>query len=174
MIKAKYQKMYTEEFMKDMDFIILGDYYIGPFIDRKRAELAADNINNLYNQLPSKPRTKEVYEKVTESIFNLKEDFKNGKLFTKKFNQEWHQIKSEVQLGGLLSMNDDPTKNGIYRKVEKEIDWRDEVSDFVINNNIIYSCNGNKHIIALAEYTDEQFLEMCRVALRATGELNNG
>lgn len=65
-----------------------------------------------------KQPTEYEYIKVADSIFTLGESFNKGELFTKKFNQEWHQIKSEIQLGGLLSMNDDPEKNGIYRRVE--------------------------------------------------------
>ena len=59
------------------------------------------------------------YEKVTDSIFDLKRaEFERGELFTKKFNEELHVIKSEPQLGRLLDMNDDPKKNGIYRRIE--------------------------------------------------------
>ena len=49
--------------------------------------------------------------------------------------------------------------------------WQDEVSQYVIKEGITYSCNGAKHIKALSDYSDEQFLEMCRITLRAVGEL---
>lgn len=92
-----------------------------------------------------KPRTKVGYEKVTESIFDLKDDFESGILFTKKFNQEWHQIKTEEQLGNLLSMNDDPTKNGIYRKVERSVEWWEDAVEY------IRSLNGEANAI---DFTD--------------------
>ncbi|QIQ61320.1 hypothetical protein V039C_0042 [Vibrio phage V039C] len=82
-----------------------------------------------------KPRTKVEYEKVTDSIFDLKDEFESGLLFTKKFNQEWHQIKTEEQLGNLLSMNDDPTKNGIYRKVERPVEWWEDAVEYIRSLN---------------------------------------
>lgn len=81
-----------------------------------------EHIHSDAKPIPTEPTYR--YEKVTDSIFDLKEEFERGELFTKKFNQEWHMIKSEEQLGGLLSMNDDPEKNGIYRRIE--VTERDE------------------------------------------------
>lgn len=64
-----------------------------------------------------------------------------------------------------------------YRKVEKQIDWRKEVCNYVnslpdthgtkltlVNNNVL---KFKANILS-----EKEFLEMCRVALRATGELN--
>lgn len=167
MIKAKYQKMYTEEFMKDMDFVILGDYYIGPFIDRKRAEIAAININKVYNQLLPKPRTEIQYEHV--GFHKCHEA-----MFKHEIEEKLYRKYEDGYVEADLTYIANNWVSGLYREVEKEIDWRDEVSDFLTNNNIPYRCNGHQYIKTISDYTDEQFLEMCRVALRATGELNDG
>lgn len=82
------------------------------------------SLNKLKEQVSHKPVQARGFcpeqfecEKVTESIFDLKDEFDRGELFTKKFNEELHVIKSEAQLGRLLDMNDDPKKNGIYRRI---------------------------------------------------------
>lgn len=60
----------------------------------------------------------------------------------------------------------------LYRKVEKEIDWADVTSEWVQENQ---SVNIEFLTDAVMYYhgsvSKDKFLEMCRVALRATGEL---
>lgn len=124
-----------------------------------------------------KPRNKVEYEKVTESIFDLKDEFCAGLLFTKKFNQEWHQIKTEEQLGNLLSMNDDPTKNGIYRKVERPVEWWEDAAEFVKEN----SCNLHPKANHLddggfyveSKMTRDQWCDFARILLEQEDENKN-
>ena len=170
MIKAKYQKMYTEKHKQDMDFVIIGDYYIGPFIDMDVAQEAVSAINS-QQTLKSKPKppTKVVYEKVNLSINEIAksmiegEDFYNhdgSVCFDWKFNGF---RKNGIALTGLNGFD-------FYRKVEKEIDWRDEVES---NLDFIDFDKGCKSIYLRTwpPIKEQQFLEMCRVTLRATGEL---
>jgi hypothetical protein len=127
-------------------------------------------FDNIHSNIATVKRTRTEYEKVTESIFGLRDEFERGELYTKKFNQEWHQIKTEEQLGNLLSMNDDPTKNGIYRKVEREIDWRVDADSYFLKTKYLWINCTIEEAITRSDYCDE-FLELCRVALRANGEI---
>ncbi|AUR84700.1 hypothetical protein NVP1063O_033 [Vibrio phage 1.063.O._10N.261.45.C7] len=106
-----------------------------------------------------------------ESVFDLKDMFEKGEIYFKaigdredgSFGVVYDKIVDEQMLicryeeGRLLK--------------REEVKWQDEVSQYVLKEGITYSCNGAKHIRGLADYSDEQFLEMCRIALRATGEL---
>ncbi|CAL9954898.1 hypothetical protein VPHK63_0003 [Vibrio phage K63] len=72
-----------------------------------------------------KPRTRTEYEKVTESIFDLRDEFERGELYwwyesDCKDKSEFVEIRSEYDLSTYFA------KGNIYRKVEKEIDERQE------------------------------------------------
>jgi len=148
----------------------------GSVVETMATSFGLDFLLSKVKPIPPKPPVTVGYEKVTESIFDLKDEFERGVLFTKKFNQEWHKIKTEVQLGGLLSMNDDPTKNGIYRRIEKTVDWQNAVVECMkgqpedgatMNQDLVDELNA----AGWGYMTDNDFLEMCRVALHANGEL---
>lgn len=118
MIKARYQKMYTEKYKQDMDFVIIGDHYIGPFVDMDVAQKAVSAINK---QFAPKPRTRTEYEKVTESIFDLRDEFERGELYCKhEHARECTQITNTQTLAQALH------GGYCYRLVEKEIDERQE------------------------------------------------
>lgn len=74
--------------------------------------------------LDLKPRTRTEYEKVTESIFDLRDEFERGELYCKHEDaREYTQITNTQTLAQALH-------SGIcYRKVEKEIDERREFID---------------------------------------------
>lgn len=126
MTKARYQKMYTEEHKKDMGFVAVGDHYIGPFVDKNRAKMAASVVGAyLTPKLEEKPKPTK-FVKVEESIFDLKEEFESGELFTKKAWGEYALIEEDTHLASLYEMQShENSKIGIYRQVE--IDWRESV-----------------------------------------------
>lgn len=66
-----------------------------------------------------KPRTRTEYEKVTESIFDLRDEFERGELYFQQ-GGEYLPYKLEAEFAhGFMH-------DRIYRKVEKEIDERQE------------------------------------------------
>lgn len=156
MIKARYQKMYTEKYKQDMDFVLIGDYYLGPFVDMDVAQKAVSAINKQLSPQPNLSRTE--YEKVTESIFDLKGEFERGELYFNFGDGEWFTYKDEASLA--IGFKED----NVHRKIEVEIDWRDEVSDHFVEYEI--SDGSGEYRI-----DSDDFLAVCRKVLRATGEL---
>lgn len=109
-------------------------------------------------------RTRTEYEKVTESIFDLREEFERGELYCKhEFAREYTQIINTQTLAQALH------GGFCFRKVEKEIDWRDESHRYLANKT------GFHWSTPIAEVINDEsdcFLELCRVALRANGEID--
>ncbi|CAM0042741.1 hypothetical protein VPHK392_0014 [Vibrio phage K392] len=68
------------------------------------------------------------FVKVEESIFDLKEEFENGELYSSDCEGCYNQILGEKSLHWAGS------QGKIYRQVE--IDWRDEVVSFLDDENI--------------------------------------
>lgn len=113
--------------------------------------------------IPPKPQVRVEYEKVTGSIFDLKDEFENGELYEPD-NGEYEKITLESDLVELYGFG------LIYRLVERSSDWRDDVSDFIDKcKNESGSFGASRH--GSKSISDDDFLEMCRVALRANGEL---
>lgn len=113
---------------------------------------------------PIPPRSEPEYEYIRvedDSIFDLKVEFENGELY-------WEQIRGSGNMPLVASearLIEEFTENNLYRRVEKpKPDWRDEVDNF---------CRelGCFDVSPRKLFIDESFLAMCRVALRATGEL---
>ena len=71
-----------------------------------------------------KPRTKTVYEEVTEDIFDLKSDFEDGKLYYLPNKPDNYKVIDTIHILCQCASWSTPK---IFRKVEKEIDWRKEV-----------------------------------------------
>lgn len=106
--------------------------------------------------IPPKPQVRVEYEKVTESIFDLKDEFERGELYFKSAG-DYYQITNEGALCNYaLKM--------IYRRIEKPVDWRNLTIEFADK------C-GFYGIGAITLHHSDRFLEMCRIALRANGEL---
>lgn len=94
------------------------------------------------------------------SLFDLQDDFKAGNLYKKLVGTEkYSKITTENQLMGTITGG-----RSIYRA--EEMKWQDEVRSCL--ETIPSSSYDVREIL---EEHDEEFLEMCRVALRATGEL---
>lgn len=86
---------------------------------------------------------------------------------------KWNGERFVTSGDSRISVNGD-----FYRKVEKEIDWREEVCNYVNSLPQTYEPKltlrvMNKSLLDFKSNTlsEKEFLEMCRVALRATGEL---
>lgn len=60
------------------------------------------------------------------------------------------------------------SQGNLYRKMETEIDWREEVSQFITEK---MTSHWSTPFTAVIDEEPEFILEMCRVALRANGEL---
>lgn len=66
--------------------------------------------------------------------------------------------------------------DNLYHKVEKEIDWRDDIKSYFESSSKEAGDFEGMEVTNTSwrfryNPSDEEFLEMCRIALRATGEL---
>lgn len=105
------------------------------------------------------------YIKVTDSIFDLRPDFEAGELYVQLLGNSGEYAVIEEESTLIDEMNDD----NVYRRTEKQADWLSEVMDkFSIQRNDRGLISMTYNDVGFAEPV---FLEMCRVALRARGEL---
>ncbi|AUR92491.1 hypothetical protein NVP1173O_15 [Vibrio phage 1.173.O._10N.261.55.A11] len=156
MIRVKHQKMYTEEHKKDMDFVAIGDHYIGPFFENGRAERAADIIGSYLTPKQKPTPTKLV--KVEEPIFDLKAEFESGELYSSDCEGCYTQLKCKKKLY-LAGYQD-----SIYRQVE--IDWRDEVKEVY---DAVELPVGEQGSLYMGEDWDEQeFIKFCHLVASIT------
>lgn len=98
--------------------------------------------------------TRTEYVKVTDSIFDLKADFEKGELYEK--DSGYCKLISESDFAFAYR------ENAIYRKVEREITWQDELERLYPVNAI------NGHVSFKQLITDEQFIEMCHKVYHLT------
>lgn len=112
-----------------------------------------------------KPKhTQTEYVKVTESIFDLRDEFERGELFNGP--SEEFEIKTVSHLAACFDTGT------LYRRVEKEIDWRDEVKAMVDDEHSYILIDDNGIVNSLISPKSKvNFLELCRVVLRANGEI---
>ena len=120
-----------------------------------------------------KPRTRTEYEKVTESIFDLRDEFGRGELYFDRDRCTGGIYVSSDQYQKIRDMNDfsQAALNNIYRKVEKEIDWRDDICEWQHTKKIGIYTPLDFTVAHLISAHPDKFLELCRVALRANGEI---
>lgn len=116
-----------------------------------------------------KPRTRTECEKATESIFDLRDEFERGELYwwyesDCKDKSEFVEIRSEYDLSTYFA------KGNIFKRVEKEIDWRVDADNYFLKTKYLGIDCTIEEAITRSDYCDE-FLELCRVALRANGEV---
>lgn len=123
------------------------------------SELTAEDAIPYIKPIP-KPLTRTEYEKVTESIFDLREEFEGGELYGDNIGVT--KIEKLAHLGACV-------QHGlIYRKVQKPVDWREEVCaefDSLVKTGVgvEFPCR--------TQFTSNGFINLCRVTLRALGEL---
>lgn len=120
--------------------------------------------------IPPKPQVRVEYEKVefenaSSAVYEF-EEFHNGneaeRLFIyadgKYAEPDIYQVVGNYE--------------NLYRRIEKPVDWRDVTSKWVQKNqsvNIEFLSNAVMYYHG--SVSNDNFLEMCRVALRANGEL---
>ena len=101
-----------------------------------------------------------------ESVFDLKDHLEKGKLF---YGEAYNEISHEWKLINLLVED----KHKIY--LREEVKWQDKLKDWAnkTENHVLreYNVLTDYKTIDLMYRNPENFLEMCRVALRSTGEL---
>ncbi len=110
--------------------------------------------------------TRTEYVKVEGSIFDLKDELEAGGLYYSEFSmgKKFVQIGESAErilMGNLSAGN-------VYRKVEREISWQDEFSEYVKSKGFSYSCNGAGHIRAVTWENDEELKEMCNKVYHLT------
>lgn len=116
-----------------------------------------------------KPRTKVEYKKVTESIFDLKDEFESGNLFFKAdTDSEYHRVDAIKVLG----LNFD--KSNLYRKVERQVEWWDDAVDYLKSNckgvTAAGYCTDTNSIAITGHMNQEQCYDFARILLEQEGE----
>lgn len=132
------------------------------FCDRKN--LAFPKIASDAWIIATPPKTRTEYVKVTESIFDLKEEFERGELYYLPNDPDNYKVIDSMHILCNCAAYATPK---IYRRIEKEVDWRDETANYLSGKALLMS--GADYLIW---ENGDAFLEMCRIALRATGELD--
>lgn len=125
-------------------------------------------------KLATKVPTKVDYLLVEDSIFDLQDDFEKGVLYYRSNKQtkppyQYEKIKTLHVLCNCASFSNP----NIYRRIEKEVDWREELKDFLMSPSKDTSpkredagMNFN-----IGNMREQDYLEMCRVTLRAIGDI---
>ncbi|AOQ26676.1 hypothetical protein [Vibrio phage 2E1] len=106
--------------------------------------------------LKSKP-TK--FVKVEGSIFDLKEEFERGELYSSDCDGHYTQLKCEKKL--YLAAHQD----SVHRKVE--IDWRDEVNSYFLKTKVLGVDCTIEESIETNFYNDE-FISLCHLVASLT------
>jgi hypothetical protein len=121
---------------------------------------ATEALRAMGDAVNSKPSTKAEYVKVTGSIFDLKDDFESGLLSSDDCGD--YVVTCELQLAELLY---DSTES-LYRKVETEITWQDELKDKypTIDFNRLDDGGG----CDLGSWSTKEFIEMCHLVASLT------
>ena len=108
------------------------------------------------------------YQPITKSILELADEIERGEVF--------HRVGEDyIALTGETPIKEAIYYNQFYLRVDDQADWQHEVCEFLGGSPV----QGDKMSKELIRYLNqdwdfmscEDFLEMCRVALRATGEL---
>lgn len=136
-------------------------------------------VESLVNPPKPKPPVRVDHEKVTESPSEIYRAMLDGeKLYRFKTDlmefdgeQFWiHTNEGKIRITFINEINE------VYRRIEKPVDWQNAVVEFMqghpedgaqMNQYLVDELND----VGWDNMTDSDFLEMCRVALRATGEL---
>lgn len=171
--------MTVEQFLKNGYKFVVGDVCInkeyGVEVISKpsswNAPSETDNLRYVLRAaaLEKQPRMKEVYEKVTEesaSVFDLKGDLESGALHSKNS----HGIYTPYTCEGLMVR--DFLEYGVYRKVEKPIEWWEDLRDYVddVTNGNKLSTPEQEMLEVNAAMTRDQWCDFARILLEQEGE----
>ena len=116
------------------------------------------------NMAEVKPRMKVEYVKVDKNaeggaFWECAKYFVDNNLFYRNHSGEGYPIVSNCH--ELLQKYE---ASNLYRKVETEITWQNELDTFLGKNSALYSIEcPSKHIHLDVEITPERFVEMCRL-----------
>lgn len=98
--------------------------------------------------------------KAEDDLWQLEDEFKNGDLYWLSCDTTYKVITKTYTLTSFLEAGE------VYRKVEKEIDWRIEATNFIANNEAKYfdytwSVDG-------VDLTDIDFIKLCHLVVKLT------
>lgn len=99
-----------------------------------------------------------------ESIFDFKDLLKNKELYVNPLTDQYRLVKHEFDL--MMAVLDG---RQLYRK--EKIHWKDELKLFMKHSTLSIGYFDITFEGESFSLNEEQFLEMCRVTLRANGEL---
>lgn len=127
---------------------------------------------------PASPKTKPVYTPVTESIFDLKEDFEAGNLYFRWFgNPESEDSVGYDQITDENMLFSRYEEKRLLRKTEKPVEWFEEAADYLQNiraeedeGEITFlGCGGD--FVIRKMLSKEQWIEVSKKILEDVGEL---
>lgn len=130
----------------------------------KRTPLSTECKWDLKSQGKEKPRTKLGYEKVTDSIFDLKDEFESGKLHYNFGDDEWFTYKDEASFATGFK------EGNVYRKVERPVEWFDDAVEYLNQNRQSGSCDEQGVLSVGADMTRDQWCDFARILLEQEGE----
>lgn len=119
-----------------------------------------------------KPPVRVEYEKVTfDKASEAVKAWEDGELYTRSSHEDY--VKIGTPTGAITYIHD------LYRRIEKPVDWQNAVVDYIYGNYNPTNHDALSESLVTAigsgvdfKYlTQDEFLEMCRIALRANGEL---
>ena len=115
-----------------------------------------------------KPRTKIEYEKLDESNFNvwdLKPLLENGELYSKTSKGDYVLYSANAPTYMLMHFNE----YGVYRKVDRSVEWWEDAAEFVgenaCNMSAIARILADDGLYVEAKMTRDQWLDFARVLL---------
>ncbi|AVR75852.1 hypothetical protein ValSw33_28 [Vibrio phage ValSw3-3] len=159
------ERWVNNKYPKSMEFTIkamaphLTESVVLYLLSNDEGEFIFDNI---HSNIATVKRTRTEYEKVTESIFDLRDEFECGELYRLRKDD----IDGYVKVTDLKVLVEEIKGCGIFRLVEKEIDWRCEV-----HAKLQSYYHWSTPIAEVINDESDCFLELCRVALRVNGEI---
>lgn len=114
-----------------------------------------------------KPRTKVGYEKVTESIFDLKDEFERGELYSDKDGK--FKVEELAHLGACCQTG------LIYRKVERPVEWWEDAVEFANNcEDMTSEYNKDSDSIYLyGTFSRDESCDFARILLEQEDENKN-
>lgn len=119
-------------------------------LSNESGEFLFDNNRGSIKVINKAKLTRTEYVKVDDSIFDLKAEFEAGELYVKhKNNGKYVKINSESWLVSAKN------NGNVYRKVEREVTWQDELERLYPVNAI------NGHVSFNRLITDAEFIELC-------------
>lgn len=117
------------------------------------------------------PKMKVEYVLADDSLWNLQPDFEVGQLYMPAEANGFKQITRDTELAEYF------LAENVYRRIEKPVDWREEVVKYLEEEMPCHDLDrpyvkfDDVGVTIDGGMKNEFYLEMCRVALRATGEL---